>query len=776
MLSPRRSADVWPRSSMAVAGGILLSACIVLWWPWLSGAVTIPWDAKSQFYPQQVFLARALAAGDSPFWTPNVFAGWPQVADPQSLIFSPLHVLLALAGPAPGFRAFDAVAFAALFLGGLGIILLFRDRGWHPAGALVAALAFVAGGSCAARIQHIGQIMSVGYFPLALWALSRALDRGSARWGVGAGLLAALVALGRDQVALLALYTLAGFVLAHWLTGEDRLVRLRRSLRPLAAGALAGAAVVALPTLLTALLAAESNRPEIEIAEAGRGSLHPAHLLTFAFADLFGANDPAVPYWGPASFPWGQTGLVLAQNMGQLYQGALPLVAILGIGLARGALMRREIRFFVLATVLVLLYALGWYTPAFRAFYLLPGVDLFRRPADASFLLAALAAILAGYCVDRWLGAMPAMQRPQRIATLAIAMLVTVSAVAVALRTGALQQAALPLAAGLATAFAAAIALRLADRFGARPLRAAMILTVFTVADLGWNNRPNESTGLPPAFYDALRPDSADPTLQALRARLADDRSGARPRVELTGIAYHWPNAGLVHGLDHLFGHNPLRLAGFARATGVGDTVAAADQRGFAPLFPSYRSALADLFGLRFIATGVPIGEIDRKLLPADFPLLARTPAAFVYENRRALPRVLLLTDWRQADFGALIAHGWPDIDPRRTVLLERAPSPTPVPDAAAGDARLVRYANTEIVVEAEAPGGGLLLLNDVWHPWWRATVDGQPAEILKANALFRAVALPPGRHAVRFSFHPFRGAFAQLVGRLGFGVSAPPR
>ena len=64
MLSPRRSADVWPRSSMAVAGGILLSACIVLWWPWLSGAVTIPWDAKSQFYPQQVFLARALAAGD----------------------------------------------------------------------------------------------------------------------------------------------------------------------------------------------------------------------------------------------------------------------------------------------------------------------------------------------------------------------------------------------------------------------------------------------------------------------------------------------------------------------------------------------------------------------------------------------------------------------------------------------------------------------------------------------------------------------------------------
>ena len=25
-----------------------------------------------------------------PFWTPNIFAGWPEIADPQALIFSPL--------------------------------------------------------------------------------------------------------------------------------------------------------------------------------------------------------------------------------------------------------------------------------------------------------------------------------------------------------------------------------------------------------------------------------------------------------------------------------------------------------------------------------------------------------------------------------------------------------------------------------------------------------------------------------------------------------------
>src|SRR5215211_2688742 len=88
-----------------VTVGIFALAWLILSWPWLSGAVTIPWDAKSQFQPQVSFLAAALAHGDSPFWTPNVFAGWPQIADPQSLIFSPLHLLLAWLDRMPSFRA-----------------------------------------------------------------------------------------------------------------------------------------------------------------------------------------------------------------------------------------------------------------------------------------------------------------------------------------------------------------------------------------------------------------------------------------------------------------------------------------------------------------------------------------------------------------------------------------------------------------------------------------------------------------------------------------------
>jgi len=201
--------------------------------------------------------------------------------------------------------------------------------------------------------------------------------------------------------------------------------------------------------------------------------------------------------------------------------------------------------------------------------------------------------------------------------------------------------------------------------------------------------------------------------------------------------------------------------------------VATPDQRTFSPLFPSYRSAFADLLGLRFMATGVPIERIDSSLHSGDLILIERTADAYVYENPRALPRAMLVTSWRLADFDDVIRSGWPpQADPARTVLLERPPphvSAAPISAGPRGTVRIVQYDNTVVTIDADAPAGGLLVLNDVWHPWWRASLDGAATAILKANVLFRAIALPPGRHQVRFEFRPFAGAFFELAAKLGF-------
>jgi hypothetical protein len=361
--SPAAAGVSAARVPVVVTLAIFALAFLLPAWPWLSGAVTIPWDAKSQFFPQVQFLASSLARGEWPWWSPNVFAGWAQVSDPQSLLFSPLHVLLAAFNSAVSLRAFDAVTFAYLFLGGVGIILFFRDRGWHGGGALVAAMAFALAGSANARMQHTGQIISLAYLPLVLWLVARALERSSWRTGLAAGALAGLMAIGRDQVALLSLYVLAGFVLAHWLGGAQPLARLRASIKPLAAAVVSGAVVAAVPVMMTTLLAARSNRPEIGYDSAAGGSLHPVHLLQFAFADLFGAMDPSVDYWAPQSpawdAAWGWPGLYLSQNMGLVYAGALTLVAVVSFGFIRGMAWAREIRFFTIAALLLLLYTLG---------------------------------------------------------------------------------------------------------------------------------------------------------------------------------------------------------------------------------------------------------------------------------------------------------------------------------------------------------------------------------------------------------------------------------
>lgn len=751
----------WP---LGTTLAIFLSAWAMLSWPWLSGAVTIPWDAKAHFYPQLQFLAQSLHRGDTPFWAPFVFSGTPQIADPQSLIFSPTYFVLALANPDPSFRAADAAVLVRLATGGAALIMLFRDRGWHPAGALVAALGFAFGASAAWRIQHVGQVLSLADWTIALWLLLRALDRRSVPYGVLAGIATGFMALNRDQVAYLGLWLLVGVVLWHWLTGPKRMQRFYGSLRPLSACILGAILVAALPILLTALLADASNRPAITYEQAAQGSLHPALLLTVAIPNLFGVDGPFMDYWGPPSPRWGSVDLYLARNMGVLYLGALPFVAIV-LGAARGVFWRSDVRFFTLAFLAALLYALGRYTPVLAlVFKVLPGIDLFRRPADATFLIGASAAILAGYALHRWLTDEGSGFRRAGVATILVLAAPFPMAVALAIQKDTLALAAWPLA---KAAFCLAVGLAVLSIVRRLQSAHAVLGTVALVlaTDLAWNNGPNESTALPPETYEVLRLDSTNPTLRLIRSHLGE---GSLDRVELTGLGFQWPNASLVHRLHHMLGYNPIRLGLYSRATGAGDHAALPDQRQFAPLFPSYRSALADLLGLRLIVTGIPIERIDPALKPGDLTMVAQTPDGFVYENSRAMPRAHFAVQAQPANFEQMLRDGrWPDVDLTNTVLLEAdAPMVNARGARSDGSVRVISYGNSEVVMEVEAGSDGYAVLSDPYHPWWFAELDGRDASLLRANVLFRAVPVPAGRHTLRMYFDPLQGLRRQLRAR----------
>ncbi len=749
-----------PGRLYAFAGLAFVAGALVLAWPWLSGAVTIPWDAKAQAYPQIVFLARALAAGDSPFWTPNVFGGFPQIADPQSQIFSPPFFLLALFNAAPSFRAVDGVVFGMLMLAGLALIAFFRDRGWHPAGALVAAFAFSFGGSAAWRLQHIGEVISLCWFALTLLALSRALSRSSLLYGFAAGVLAGFMALGRDQIALLCIFILAAYAIWHVWDGQGMRRRFWRALPPLSMGFVGGVLTAAIPIAFTIVLADDSNRPGMDFDEAARGSLPPLALLSAVVANLFGVDGPMKDFWGPPSaLVWGETDLALARNMGAIYFGALPLAALACAAVALGD---RAVRVFLAMMIFMLLYTVGRYTPFFELAFWIPGVELYRRPADATFPLCALLAILAGYGVHVIVGG------AQRVGMKAGAGLVALlfglclflafDKGRLGPASGALVIGAASLAMAVAALFMAPALLRRAPYLGLAALAGLMTL------DLAISNRPNESTGLAPSTYDELHPDSTNETLSLIRERLAAHAApDRRDRVELAAVDYEWPNLGLVHGFDHDLGFNPIRLKLFTDATNAQDQVSVPEQRTFSPLYAHFRSPMADLLGVRLLVSRYPLERMDKEFDPNDFTFIGQTKDGFLWENPRALPRVLAPGSALIVDIEKMLNEGgWPEVNFTRTVLLDGEEAGVPL-QGPPGEAKILSYRNTEVVVEANSTEGCYLVLNDIWHSWWSAQVDGVPAPILQANVMFRAVRLGPGRHRIRFSFDPFAGLWAQL-------------
>ena len=514
---------------------LAFTACFVaMTWPWLTGRVTIPWDAKAHFQPQIQFLADSLARGEWPFWNPYVFAGQVQIADPQSMIFSPPFLFLALLNARPSLWAVDLTVLASMFGGGVALLAWFRDRGWHWAGALIAAIAFSFGGAMAWRIQHIGQVLSLAYLPLALLCLDRAIGRSSVMWGAAAGIVVGCIVLGRDQVALLCVYLLAAYAIWQLATSVDFRSGLIRRVVALGVGAVVGLAVIAIPVVLTALLAGGSNRPAIDYIGAGRGSLHPALLLTALMPDVFGAAGDMQDYWGPPSFAWRDTDLFIAQNVGQLYIGAIPFLLAMS-ALIRGRLWEKEVRFFLIAASIMLLYALGWFTPAFRLMYtLMPGVDLYRRPADAVFLVGALGAILAGYAAHL-LFAQP-WDRPAQKHLAILAGLVLAAFVATlfaGLLIGRVDRVWMPIFSAVLFLGGGTLALAWArGRIALQPRLAACVLAGFAGVDLAWNNGPNTSSALPPAHYDVLEPATRNATIALLKARVEAGET-RRDRVSL---------------------------------------------------------------------------------------------------------------------------------------------------------------------------------------------------------------------------------------------------
>lgn len=71
------------------------------------------------------------------------------------------------------------------------------------------------------------------------------------------------------------------------------------------------------------------------------------------------------------------------------------------------------------------------------------------------------------------------------------------------------------------------------------------------------------------------------------------------------------------------------------------------------------------------------------------------------------------------------------------------------------GTVRLTAYEPNELHYDVSSARGGLVVFSEVYYPGWTATVDGQPAELGRADYVLRALKVPAGAHKVVLEFRP---------------------
>jgi hypothetical protein len=55
----------------------------------------------------------------------------------------------------------------------------------------------------------------------------------------------------------------------------------------------------------------------------------------------------------------------------------------------------------------------------------------------------------------------------------------------------------------------------------------------------------------------------------------------------------------------------------------------------------------------------------------------------------------------------------------------------------------------------SESAAAGLAVFSEIYYPGWNATIDGEKAQVLRADYILRALEIPAGNHTIEFTFEP---------------------
>jgi hypothetical protein len=679
------------------------------------------YDLYVYAYPMLQAWFATVRAGDVALWNPYQACGAPLAATENGFFypFNAAHLLFPT-GQAIGYTAVLHFALAGLFQFGF-----LRALGAGVPAALLGATLFTWTPLFAGYAWYPGLQNATVWIAAMLWACERLVRRQS-RGALVA--LAAAIALqllaGRTQTVVYTWYLFAPYALARLYTvwrGDPSAGR-RLALSLLAALAL-GAALSAVQILPQLELVGRSMRSTAGISRVAAEAFPPPPSMAQLWdsvvtlgAERWDPNAPVTP------FGW----LVLA-------------CAAFAFGHERG----RTAWGLAAAAIVFLVWSAGSRTPLYELYRWLPGGAWFRAPQRMMFLTLYVLGALAALGVD------VAARRGARVWWLAVPAL-----------AGALVWWQTPAPASfvgvVVVAFLGgwvllAVPVPLARAGGAGVIACTLAGALFTLRSAPHAHPATRDLGYERADRGARR---------AIARRLRDGRRVVFPYQPFQGVPL--AKVGVLDRYPTVTDYEPLTLRRFADLVTRFSEVSTADPFGAVVFYGDVRVApsaggrrLLDLTSAQLLLQRGESPQAD-PFVAAGLSRVLDDGMVRLYENPTALPRAYVVPHAIVEPDGVrtLARLAAPAFDARTHAIVDESPAIVPQPGAT-GTATLIRDDADVVVIAVETSGNALLVLTDTHYPGWSVTVDGRATPLLRANYLFRAVALPGGAHEVRFAFRP---------------------
>lgn len=155
-----------------------------------------------------------------------------------------------------------------------------------------------------------------------------------------------------------------------------------------------------------------------------------------------------------------------------------------------------------------------------------------------------------------------------------------------------------------------------------------------------------------------------------------------------------------------------------------------------------------------------------------DFNIAFEDDSYRVFENNNSFPRAFVVTNYEIENNDSRILRKMfeEDFSLREKIILEKDPQ-IAKSEENESDAKIVEYNPNNVILEVNSEKEGLLILTDNYYSGWKAYVNDQESEILRANYTFRAVKIPSGTSVVEFDYEPKSFTYGVYLGIAGFCI-----